>query len=234
MTKITATPENIISFIERFPDYIQKQFLIDRMDMHYGRGFLPDETNPVGFRLVRMDVPKEANELLQFKLGYLRRCDNIFQVFLMINKPDRLQLLHLLKGVYIFDKKEYSKLLRDCWVSTEFPHQMSNRHLIDLFNSAYTESLMTKEEVEALGAQPEIISIYRGVSDKRTKHKALSWTISYKVANWFAHRWNKASGTPKILKSSIRKSDVYMYTNARNEEEIVVNPNRLKKIEVVI
>jgi hypothetical protein len=93
---------------------------------------------------------------------------------------------------------------------------------------------MTEEEVKVLESQPEIISVYRGLPDTRTRHKALSWTTSYKVADWFAHRWSKASGIQKILKSSIRKSDVYMYTDARNEQEIVVNPNRLKKIEVVI
>jgi hypothetical protein len=166
MTVITATSENIISFIERFPDYIQKQFLIDRIDVYLGRSFLPDKTNPVGFRVVDLNVPKDAEELIKVKLDQLRRCDNIFQVFLMINKPDRLQLLHILKGVYTFDKKEYSELLRDCWVSTEFPHQMKNGQLIDLFNSAYTQALMTEEEVEVLSNQPEIISIYRG----STKH----------------------------------------------------------------
>lgn len=200
--------------------------------MYLGRGFLPDKTEPVGFRLVHMDNPEEVEELLQSKLDNLRRCKTVSQIFWMVNKPDRLQLLHILKGIYTFDKQEYSEILRECWISTEFPHQMSNRHLIDLFNSAYTGFLMTKEEIEALGAQPEIIQIYRGVSDKRTRHKALSWTTSYKVAHWFAHRWDKASGTqPEVLKSSIRKSDVYMYTNDRNEEEIVVNPKRLKKLQ---
>lgn len=234
MTTELATPERIIETIERLPDYIQKQFLIDRMDMYLGRGYLPDVKNPVGFRVVDMNNPAESNGLLQFKLDNLRRCKNNHQIFWMVNKPDRLQFLHILKHLYTFDKQEYSELLRDCWVSTEFPHQMSNRQLIDLFNSAYTEFLMTEEEVDVLGNQPETIKIYRGIPDKRTRHKALSWTTSYKVARWFAYRLGKASGTQKILKSSIRKSDVYMYTNARNEEEIVVNPNRLKKIEVVI
>jgi hypothetical protein len=234
MTAELATTERIIETIERFPDYIQKQFLIDRMDVYLGRGCLPDEANPVGFRVVHMDIPEEAEELLQFKLDNLQRCTTVSQVFWMVNKPDRLQFLHILKGLYTFDKQEYSEILRECWISTEFPHQMSNRQLIDLFDSAYTEFLMTGEEVMVLESQPEIIPVYRGVSDKRTKYKALSWTTSYKVADWFAHRWSKASGTQKILKSSIRKSDVYMYTNSRNEHEIVVNPNRLKKIKVVI
>jgi hypothetical protein len=162
----------------------------------------------------------------------LRRCKSIGQVFLVVNKPDRLQLLWILKGVYEFDRAEYSRLLRECWVATEFPHQMSNRDLIDLFRSAYTPALMTEEEVVALDALPDPITVYRGLQDKKTRRKALSWTLDYEVARWFANRWsNKASGTGRILKSAIRKSDVYMYTNVRGERETVVNPLKLKKIQ---
>lgn len=231
--KERITPENFIAVIERFPDYIQKQFLIDRMDMYLRRGFLPDETNPVGFKIIHIDNPEEAAELLQFKLDGLKRCKSVSQIFWQINKPDRLQVLHFLKSVYTFDEKEYAGLLRDAWISTEFPSQMTNAQLIDLFQCAYTEHLMTEEEIKALGAMPEVIEIYRGLQDKRARHQALSWTTEYEIAHWFATRWDKASGTQRILKSSINKENVYMYTNTRNEKEIVVNPKRLKKIKEV-
>jgi hypothetical protein len=229
MIQETITPERIIETIERFPDYIQRQFLIDRMDIYLGHGFLPDENG--GFKVVYIDNPEEAAELLQFKLEGLRKCKSVSQVFWMINKPDRLQVLHFLKNVYTFEEKEYAGLLRDAWISTEFPHQMPNAKLIDLFQCAYTQYLMTEEENSALGAQPEIITVYRGLQDKRARHKALSWTLDYEVAHWFAMRW--AKGKQVILTAEINKRDVYMYTNERNEEEIVVNPKKLKKVREV-
>jgi len=234
MTAFSVTPERIIMAIEQFPDHVQQQFLFDRMDVYLGYGILPDKDTDTGFRIIYMNKPDEVAELLQYKLQCLRKCININQIFLFISKPNRLQLLQFLKNVYVWDKREYAQLLRDCWTSTEFPHQMSNAELIRMFKGADTQFLMTDDEVKALGVLPDIVTVYRGIQDKRTRHKALSWTTSYKVAHWFATRWNKASGvTPQILKSKIEKKYVFAYIHARNEDEIVLNPLHLKKMENV-
>lgn len=234
MTALPATPERIIQTLEQFPDHIQKQFLIDRMAMYLGRGFIPDDTNPVGFRLVHMDNPEEAEELLQFKLKHLKKCKNNFHVFLMVNKPDRLQLLSFLSSVYTFSKKEYSELLRDSWVSTEFPHQLSNAVLVRMFDNADIQFLMTKEERKALVTMPDEIIVYRGYSETNvkkgmTKRRGLSWTLDKEKAIWFATRWKHPDAN--ILRATVNKSDVYMYTDTRNESEVVVNPKRLKKVQ---
>ena len=232
MTMFQATPERVIMAIELFPKHIQRSFLIDRMDIHLGYGMTQDSEGKL--KLLYMDKPDEAEELLQIKLGAIRRCINIEQIFWHIQKPDRLMFLNFLRGIYIFDKKTYAKLLRDVWITTEFPHQMPNAELIRLFRNAEQKYLMTKDEVKALGILPEVIPIYRGLQYPKTRRKALSWTTKIEVAKWFATRWHKSGTTPpRIITSKIKKSDVYMYCLQRNESELVVNPNRLMKMSEV-
>lgn len=232
MTALPATPERIIEAILRFPDHIQKQFLVDRMDMYLGYGMIPQQ-GEIPFKMMHMDVPEEAEQLLQFKIEGLKRSKTVSQIFWMINKPDRLQVLQFLSGVYTFEKREYAELLREVWITTEFPHQMPNRNIMRLFESADAQFLMTEEENKALGSMENEFPVYRGLQDNKTRHKALSWTINYEIAHWFANRWNKTLGTPKIIKSQIEKKHVFAYINARNEEEIILNPKHLKKMEIM-
>ena len=232
MTALSATPERIIETLLRFPDHIQKQFLIDRMDMYLGHGMIP-QRGEIPFKVVYMDNPAEAEELLQFKIEGLKRSKTVSQVFWMINKPDRLQVLQFLSNVYTFEKKEYAELLREVWIATEFPHQMPNRNIMRLFENADTQFLMTDDEIEALGTMPDEFLIYRGLQDKRARRKALSWTTSYEIAHWFANRWKTDNSRPRIYKAVVIKKNVYMYTNLRNEKEVVVNPNRLKQIQEI-
>jgi len=233
MTMFKATPERVIWLIEHLPKHIQRQLLIQRIDMLLGYGMIQDIDGKI--KLLYMDKSCDVTELLQSKLATLRNCINIEQIFWHIQKPDRLWLLNHLRTIYVFDKPEYSELLRDAWISTEFPHQMSNAVLTQMFWNAEQKHLMTENEIEALGILPEVITIYRGLQEKKTRHKALSWTTNIDVARWFATRWHepKSGITPRILTSKIKKSDVYMYTDQRNEKELVVNPNRLMKLSEV-
>ena len=234
MTAFSATPERIISTLERFPVHIQRQFLIDRMDMYLGHGFLPDGNG--GFRIIHIDNPEEAAELLQFKLNGLKKCKNVHQIFWFINKPDRLQVLQFLTGVYIFTKEDYAELLRDAWISTEFPHQMPNAKLIRMFESADRHALMTDDEHKALDILPDAIPVYRGYSETNvrkgmTKRRGLSWTLDKEKAIWFAKRWSHSDA--KLLSATASKTDVYIYTNVRGEQELVVNPKKLKKVKEI-
>jgi len=95
---------------------------------------------------------------------------------------------------------------------------------------AKKEFLMTKEEKDKFDLLPKRITIYRGLQDKKAKIKSLSWTLSEDKAKWFASRFR---GEIKVYKAEIDKEDVFMYTNDRNEEEVVINPNKLREGLVV-
>lgn len=158
-----------------------------------------------------------------------RRYSQILDMLVLIDRNHRLHYLADLSGD-TFSKKEYANLLRNCWSNTEFPHRMRNGTLIRMFEQAERKYLMTPAERRALDDMPEEITIFRGLQDDRARRKALSWTTSYQVALWFATRLQKPG---KILQATIDKPHVYMYSRAGNEEEVVVNPNRLRKIREV-
>ena len=51
----------------------------------------------------------------------------------------------------------------------------------------------------------------------------ISWTLSEKMATWFATRF-KAEGEPRIAEGQCEKSSILAYFDGRDEKEIVVNP----------
>ena len=75
------------------------------------------------------------------------------------------------------------------------------------------------------------IIIYRGVTPFNEQNvKALSWTLDYDKANWFAQRYGQDGS---VYQAKINKNDIFAYFNGRKEQEIIVNPKHLKNITVV-
>lgn len=231
MTAFEITPERILTAIEMFPKHIQVQILIDRMTVYTGHGAIMTEGGE--FKHIHMDNPEDVEEMLKIKLNAMRRAKTVGEVFWFINKPDRLQIFDILARTYVFRKEDYARILRNIWISTEFPGQTKNEELIRIFGSADQKYLMTEEDYKALSEMPEEITIYRGCQDKKAKVKGMSWTTAFEKANWFATRWHKGSDAGKVYTAQIKKSDVYMYCTERGEEEVVVNPNRLKGLKQV-
>jgi hypothetical protein len=145
-----------------------------------------------------------------------------------VNKPYRIILLQLVKDD--LDDKEFSDLLSWIWTSTEFPHQESIFNLTELFKKAKKEYLMEPEEIAKMESLPSIVTIYRGLQDDKAKKRALSWTLSFEKAKWFANRWAKRG---EVLSAEISKDAIFMYTNSRGEEEVVVNPFRLQNVKTM-
>lgn len=54
--------------------------------------------------------------------------------------------------------------------------------------------------------------------------KALSWTLNREVAEWFAHRFGQ-NGT--VYEAQVKKENIYAVFLGRNEEEVIVDPERL-------
>lgn len=63
------------------------------------------------------------------------------------------------------------------------------------------------------------LTVYRGEEDKSTKsEKAISWTTSFKTAIFFASRYTIEGG---LIKGKVKLEDVLLYTNQRNEQEVI-------------
>ena len=183
------------------------------------------------FHLLSPDMPEdEINRILKETLEMFNETadGNIDHLFALCHKPYRLTLLSLAK--FHLTKKDYTELLRDCWVDTEFPHQGEMKEIIKMFEIA-DKDILRQEDKVGFDALPERITVYRGIQGKKAKVRALSWTLSLDKARWFANRF-EFNG--RVYEAMIDKQNVYFYTNSRQEEEVVLNPNKLKNILVVI
>ena len=74
----------------------------------------------------------------------------------------------------------------------------------------------------------DTVTIYRGLTSHNAKNiKAMSWTLNYDTASWFAHRFGE-DGT--VYEATIDKSHILALFNGRNESEIIVDPKHLMNI----
>jgi len=153
---------------------------------------------------------------------------DVTSVFVHVNKPYRIPLLSFV--AQYLDDKEFSDLLSWIWTSTEFPHQESIFKLVDMFKRARKDLLMDGEELRVLESLPSIVTIYRGLQSADAKRRGLSWTLSLDKAKWFANRWARKG---EVLRAEIPKDAIFMYTNSRGEEEVVVNPFRLQNLKTM-
>jgi hypothetical protein len=226
MTKTKATPEKLIGTLAMFPDNILVSLLYE-INISPVVMF-PDETNPTGHRLLDVSDETNARIAIKSKLDYMRiTCKNVHQVFWNVTKPNRLQILDFTLRIYDYPKKEYSDLLLDLWLSTEFPHQHKISSLVNMFSIADIAEMMDEGEKNIYANFPEKLTIYRGTPDKKAKIRGLSWTTDLEKAEWFAKRFN-LKGT--VYQATISKNRIFLYTHKRCENEVIVNPRYLKNV----
>ena len=73
------------------------------------------------------------------------------------------------------------------------------------------------------------VLIYRGVGSEDYKYD-MSWTLSFERAKWFAERFG--SNTQIVYKAFVQKQDILAYFADRGEDEVVVDPDVLKKCDI--
>lgn len=177
-----------------------------------------------------LDLTKES-EYLQAVKYWEGRIDlmDLPLLFSTIRKQYRL-LLFKLSADYL-SEKDYGEFLHYVWTVSENPNDDVNvpkSEAIKLFQKADKKYLMEENDYKHYSSLPDIITIYRGVSPGRVKN-GLSWTENFEKAEWFSKRF----GDGFILKGTAKKEDVLAYFNSRDEDEIVINPKRIKDIEKI-
>ena len=102
--------------------------------------------------------------------------------------------------------------------------------LIEFFVAADPEVIMTPEERKQLDELDDTVTVYRGVTSYNADNVlALSWSLEYDTANWFAHRFDE-DGT--VYQAQIDKKHILALFNGRNEAEVIVNPHCLTQVMV--
>jgi hypothetical protein len=173
-----------------------------------------------------MLTEKNKDEVLQLYREKFMECKDPLRIWFMMNKPYRLSMLFLLQQY--LNEKEFNKVLKYSWTSVEFPHQMRNLDILVMFTKSSKNLLMSASEFRRYYSLPDNVTVYRGIQGKKSKIHGFSWTLDIKKAEWFANRFSKKGSVYSAL---ISKKDIYMYTNARSEEEIVLNPFALRNIK---
>lgn len=157
----------------------------------------------------------------------IEECEYPHQLYILLNKPYRLAFLKY--TAEYMSQDDLSEILADVRTSTESPNldpNLNKRKLVSLFISSNPYMLMTEEKLEVFNSLDEI-TIYRGVTSYNADNeKALSWTLDYDKAEWFAKRFARI-----VYEAQIEEAHILAYFNRKNESEIIVDPEYLLAIE---
>ena len=163
----------------------------------------------------------------------IEKADYAFGIYMMVNKPHVLAFLKYVSPY--LSREDLSKILSCAWIQSENPNSDPNvrqKKLISMFKDVDPDFLMDEDERKELNALDDPVSMYRGVTSYNANHiRAMSWTLNYDVAKWFAHRFGE-DGT--VYQAKINKGYILALFNGRNESEIVVDPQHLIGIEPAV
>ena len=149
----------------------------------------------------------------------IEECEYPHQLYILLNKPYRLAFLKY--TAEYMSQDDLSEILADVRTSTESPNldpNLNKRKLVSLFISSNLYMLMTEEKLEVFNSLDEI-TIYRGVTSYNADNeKALSWTLDYDKAEWFAKRFGEAR---IVYEAQIEEAHILAYFNRKNESLIL-------------
>jgi hypothetical protein len=134
--------------------------------------------------------------------------------------------------------EEYWKLLNQVWTDSETIWRANMLWLLVLVSRPATRHLfMSPEDQALLASLPATLTIYRGYQPGKNPD-GFSWTLSRDVAeklsnngkgsNLFDHNLPLTGG--KVRRKTVKKSDVFAYTNSRQEQETILLWNGRKYV----
>lgn len=130
---------------------------------------------------------------------------------------------------------DLAETLRYFWSDIEHINDDVNvktREIVSMFKRADINTLMNGTEREVFHNFGAEVTLYRGVTSYNEKNKkALSWTIDYNKAVWFANRFQTGDG--KVWEITIPNNRILCYFNTRNEKEVIIDPYNLN-VEIKI
>lgn len=127
----------------------------------------------------------------------------------------------------------YWRSLGELYIYTENIWQR-RRQLARLFTSdrPHRKQLMSAYERRYLANLTNRLTIFRGSQSKRVQ--GWSWTLDEKKALWFAKRLESLGlGIPRVATGRVKKSDVIAYFSRRKEKEIVIDPSKVKIVQIL-
>ena len=149
-------------------------------------------------------------------------------ICLMLNKPYILTFISYIESM--LSDEELGMILGTFWTAIENITGDSNvngMEIVKWFKRADKKSLMNEEELLVYESLPEEVTVYRGVTSyNRKKEKALSWTLDYEKAVWFANRFS--TGTGDVWTMTVPKKRFLCSFDGCSEQEVIVDLYRFK------
>ena len=90
--------------------------------------------------------------------------------------------------------------------------------------------LLELDERTFYDSLPDVVPVWRGC--ERGRERGLSWTTDPAVASGFATGRRCFNKEPTILTAEIPKPHIFAVFTDRNESEIVLDPRRLRKLQL--
>ncbi len=152
-----------------------------------------------------------------------------FHIHLLITKPYRLAFLKFARP--FLSRADFSEILSDAWIHSEYPSfdpNVNQNEQLAMFRAADPAVLMDEDEYEKFCSLEDSVTVYRGVTSYNAENiKALSWTLNYDTAVWFAHRFGE-DGT--VYEAQVAKKYILALFNSKSEQEVIVDPQHLIEI----
>lgn len=179
------------------------------------------------FQILNITSDLEGLQLWQRKVReQIEKADNAFKIYMMITKPYGLTFLKY--AAPHLSQEDLSHILSSAWIMSENPNadaNLSKRQLVSLFRSADPFVLMDEDERQALAELDSPVTVYRGVTSYNKKNvRALSWTLNYETAEWFANRFGE-NGT--VYEAQVDKGHILALFNGRSEAEVIIDPRHI-------
>lgn len=183
--------------------------------------------------MIPLTLPGEANKAYERKRAALERAEGESNWQLVIDLHERpYRLRALIEYVVGVDEEtgepiplaELGKEARDLAAYVWTDSENINQHIEDwgcLFSGA--DRFILGDE-EAYNRLPDRLTVYRaGIDDG-----GWSWTLNREVAEFFAHRFG---GNEAIYKGVTEKEYVFGYLTSRQEEEVLVQRNKVWNVK---
>lgn len=116
----------------------------------------------------------------------VEHCKSIPDLCFYINKPWRLFYIRLLFEANIISSEDLGTALNDIWTTVENISgdvNVSYKDLVEMFQKADENTLMTNEEIEYLHNSEDMLTLYRGVTGYNIENRtAMSYTDDEETA----------------------------------------------------
>lgn len=181
---------------------------------------------------------EEQTRMMYFKLGFytserngkIKYANEIKElatnIILRYNSTEKFDCFCFLSPK--LPPKVYWELLSMAYTSSDnlFPFRRKVRKCFAA-KHPYREYLMNEVERSFVAALPDVVTIYRGMTDKESKSGkfGLSWSLDKSIAEFFRDTYLRNFSThnePKtLMELQIKKSEIVAYFQKREESEII-------------